>query len=172
MATPMSVVGPAVGGVGGRERSGGGPAGVTRSGISRGASCGLGGLEGGSVEARREARETLEPELVDERGLGVGLKGGSGAFSLRGTSFEVVGAQMGDVGKAPRESGSRGAPPMRVGRRRRSFRRGGGESAALVLGRESAVEVETRREGEEELEGGEWACLMRSRTDCRFVRGG
>lgn len=155
MATPMSAFDPAVGGVRGKERSGGGPAGATRSGILRGASCGLGGLEGGSVEARREAREMLEPELIDERGLGVGLKGGSGAFSLRGTSFEVVGAQMGDLGKVARGSGLRKGPPMRAGRRRRSFRRRGGESAALVLAPELAVEVGTRREGEEEEDGGE-----------------
>lgn len=101
----------------------------------------------------------LERELVDERGLGVGLKGGSGAFSLRGTSFEVVGAQMGDVGKAARGCGWRGGPSMRVSSRRRSFSRRGGESAALVLVRE-LVEMGTRRDGDDEVEGGEWVCLM------------
>lgn len=102
-------------------------------------------------------------ELAEEHGFGVGEKGGSGAFSFRGTSFAVVGAQIGLTGnEAPvRERGARLETLTIVGRRRRSLSRGGGERGEPGAGSsvtEVDVKAETRRVGDESKE---WEPLER-----------
>lgn len=115
-------------------------------------------------------------ELADERGF-AGEKGGSGAFSLRGTSFDVVGAQIGLAGnldpEPPRDGGGANfpCPPIIVGRRRRSLSRGGGERGEPGAGGPEEVDVKagTRRVGDESKEWGPLVCFMRERTVGRYL---